>query len=607
MAQPLAPWDLQVSTLARTIFTPDVTAPSIPVNLVASGFSQSTIRLVWSASSDSQSGIGSYAIYRSATSGGSYTFLSSSLLPQFDDTTVAGSQTWFYKVLAIDGAGNPSALSSSASATTPDQTAPGVPGTPTLVSATTTSITLTWTASTDTGGSGLKGYDVERNGQIIAQDVATISYADTGLISSTSYSYRVRAKDNAGNLGNYSPSQSLSTSGAAGAVAWNGASTPTQSPQQNVAYDLNLASLTTGAAGARVVSGALLSGHSLSALHVIGTTASAPGTTTSPTIRIFDAEQLANEVDFEARSASAGILRAVRFTSLADVQANTLQDAQANHVVFEPNIRRSGVGSARFNILNADSTSSGGIRLYISPAQTLFGNNSEYYVQWSQYLPAAFCNGLFPGTPGIGDGIHSNGFKQLICSHFSASNQNNEVVMENSFQMGCPLAYYQDGSSFVQFSQAWSSACNSSDFRFQNAIDNGGAVTNCPTAWARWGPMYSMPTYTGTPHAQNGGAKYVPDVYMTFMVRNKIGTLGTASSTYESWCAVSGQAPKKMHSYIGNIKLGTANGGHNAIWLLPYQTGKSPGVGYDTFTCYDEVLTGTQPIPFPGGFTVTPG
>ena len=40
---------------------------------------------------------------------------------------------------------------------------------------------------------GASGYDVERGGVVIAQNVAVNSYADTGLSSSTLYTYRVRA------------------------------------------------------------------------------------------------------------------------------------------------------------------------------------------------------------------------------------------------------------------------------------------------------------------------------------------------------------------------------------------------------------------------------
>lgn len=48
-------------------------------------------------------------------------------------------------------------------------------------------IDLTWDAIT-----GALGYDVERNGAVIALDVATTSYSDTGLSPDTEYTHRVR-------------------------------------------------------------------------------------------------------------------------------------------------------------------------------------------------------------------------------------------------------------------------------------------------------------------------------------------------------------------------------------------------------------------------------
>ena len=73
-----------------------------------------------------------------------------------------------------------------------------------------TQINLAWTAATD--NVGVTGYRVERcqgagctNFAQIATPTAT-SYNDTGLTAATSYSYRVRATDAAGNLGGYSKS-----------------------------------------------------------------------------------------------------------------------------------------------------------------------------------------------------------------------------------------------------------------------------------------------------------------------------------------------------------------------------------------------------------------
>ncbi len=93
------------------------------------------------------------------------------------------------------------------------------PTAPTSLSATVASsaqINLNWTASTD--NVGVTGYLVERcQGSACSSftQIGTptaISYSDTGLTVSTSYSYRVRATDAAGNLSGYSGIVSATTS-----------------------------------------------------------------------------------------------------------------------------------------------------------------------------------------------------------------------------------------------------------------------------------------------------------------------------------------------------------------------------------------------------------
>ena len=78
--------------------------------------------------------------------------------------------------------------------------APTVPAGLTATAASCSQINLSWTASTDTGGSGLKGYNVYRNGVFLKQVLApATSTSDTGLTASASYSYTVLAIDNANN------------------------------------------------------------------------------------------------------------------------------------------------------------------------------------------------------------------------------------------------------------------------------------------------------------------------------------------------------------------------------------------------------------------------
>src|SRR5438552_12390134 len=96
-------------------------------------------------------------------------------------------------------------------ATRPDRYSPTVPTGLTASSASCSQINLAWTASTDTGGSGLKGYNVYRNGVFVKQVAPATSTPDTGLAASTAYSYAVAALDNAGNQSATSIPASAST------------------------------------------------------------------------------------------------------------------------------------------------------------------------------------------------------------------------------------------------------------------------------------------------------------------------------------------------------------------------------------------------------------
>jgi glucose/arabinose dehydrogenase/chitodextrinase len=98
-----------------------------------------------------------------------------------------------------------------------DTTPPSVPANLTATAASSTQVDLGWNASTD--NVGVAGYQVERcqgtgcsNFTLLAT-VPGLTYNNTGLSPSTSYSYRVRATDAAGNLSGYSNAASATTQG----------------------------------------------------------------------------------------------------------------------------------------------------------------------------------------------------------------------------------------------------------------------------------------------------------------------------------------------------------------------------------------------------------
>ncbi|WP_349985020.1 glycosyl hydrolase family 18 protein [Stenotrophomonas sp. WHRI 8082] len=112
----------------------------------------------------------------------------------------AGSHT--LRAVATDN-GNATAstatITITVNAASGDTTAPSVPGGLSVGTRTANSVALSWTAASDnSGGSGVAGYDVYRNGALVGSP-SSPSYVDGGLLPSTAYSYRVRARDNAGN------------------------------------------------------------------------------------------------------------------------------------------------------------------------------------------------------------------------------------------------------------------------------------------------------------------------------------------------------------------------------------------------------------------------
>jgi len=81
-----------------------------------------------------------------------------------------------------------------------DTLPPTVPQPLTAVAATCNQSNLSWPASTDSGGSGLKGYNIYRNGSYIKQVIApATTTTDPGLTASTNYTYTALAVDNANN------------------------------------------------------------------------------------------------------------------------------------------------------------------------------------------------------------------------------------------------------------------------------------------------------------------------------------------------------------------------------------------------------------------------
>jgi chitodextrinase len=197
----------------------DIIAPSAPTGLsaVTSAITATTssVALSWSPSTDNVA-VAGYDVFRGANKIATVTG------PAYTDPSVTSNLGYSYTVVAFDAAGNRS-IASTPLSVTPNQASLNVtvsgqlstdilglpqndifpPSAPTnltastsAVTATVSSVTLSWSAATD--NVAVTGYDVFRDGAKIAT-VTSTGYTDPSVTSSVTYSYTVKAFDAAGN------------------------------------------------------------------------------------------------------------------------------------------------------------------------------------------------------------------------------------------------------------------------------------------------------------------------------------------------------------------------------------------------------------------------
>jgi chitodextrinase len=173
----------------------DTNAPTVPTSLRTTSLQANRVDLAWNASTDNVA-VTSYKIYR----GGSLAGTVSGTTLSFQDTTVAPNTSYSYTFEAFDAANNGSGPSAPLSVTTPLGASDSQPPTaPTNVQATAIShaqVHLTWDASSD--NVGVAGYRIYRNGNSTPVGTvggSTLTFDDTTVAPSTTYTYKVDAVD----------------------------------------------------------------------------------------------------------------------------------------------------------------------------------------------------------------------------------------------------------------------------------------------------------------------------------------------------------------------------------------------------------------------------
>ncbi len=185
----------------------DTQAPSAPLNLTASGTTETTTNLSWNASTDNV-GVTAYNIYYQGN------VISNTSSTSSNITGMSAGNSYTFHVTALDAAGNESGASNTVTVNTSggggDTQAPTRPLNLTASGTSETTTNLLWSASTD--NVGVTAYNIYYGGSVIGSVNGT-SANITGMSSGNSYSFYVTALDAAGNESGASNTVTVTTTG----------------------------------------------------------------------------------------------------------------------------------------------------------------------------------------------------------------------------------------------------------------------------------------------------------------------------------------------------------------------------------------------------------
>ncbi|MCY9530338.1 glycosyl hydrolase family 18 protein [Paenibacillus alvei] len=173
---------------------PDTEPPSVPTNVIVTAKTSTSVSLSWTASTDNV-GVTGYTV--------SYGTQSVSVSnPNAVISGLTPDTNYTFTVTAKDAKGNQSAASAPLTVKTApagsggDTTPPTAPSNLQVTGKSATSVTLSWSASTD--NVGVSGYTVSYGTNAVNVTDTTVTI--TGLTPNTNYVFTVIAKDAAGNV-----------------------------------------------------------------------------------------------------------------------------------------------------------------------------------------------------------------------------------------------------------------------------------------------------------------------------------------------------------------------------------------------------------------------
>jgi len=569
----------------------DTTPPTVPTSLTATAISSSQINLSWTASTDNV-GVTGYNVFRGGVKIGTVPGTS------FQDSGLSASTSYTYNVSAFDAAGNTSAQSAGASATTQAvSSGPAISGV-SVGSITTTGAMVSWTTDVVATTQVEYGTTTAYGSRTTLDSALATSHsvALTGLSTNTLYHYRVRSKNSSGvesisgdfafqtsSVVDTTP-PSIAITAPANGVTVSGSVTVSANASDNV----GVASVQFFLDGSNLGSLLIVSPYS-----VAWNTATASNGAHTLTAQAKDAVgNVGNAVavnvtaanststatqDFQARCAQPGVIVCQGFDTAA-IFSTGFTPSTSNGTVMTQDATTARSGTSAHCVVPAQ-TGPDACGSFVQPFGQTFGQNSTFYVQYAQKIDANILNQHPANTY----------FKQqIIASAEGGTCASKELTTVNLYDRGFPGMYSQCGGDTFQI------AIPTNDFLLEQGdqtialgdpVDSG---YNCHYQIQNNGP--------------NSCANYPAGVWVTYYYKVQIGTWGSPNSNIYAWRALPNEGYKEFVKITNHTLLNNeAGSGYNIVDLLNYYTSRNGGVSYGSTgnTWYDELIVSTQPIAAP--------
>lgn len=195
-----------IDAISITPVVTDNQAPTAITDLTAGSTTSSSTSLSWGASTDNV-GVTDYEVFQNGASIGL-----SGGATSFNVTNLTAATTYAFTVVALDAAGNTSAVSNSVNVTTTSSTDTQAPSAITDLAAgsvTSSTAALSWSASTD--NVAVVDYEVFQDGVTIGVSGGATSFNVANLAAETSYAFTAVAIDGAGNTSALSNTVNVTT------------------------------------------------------------------------------------------------------------------------------------------------------------------------------------------------------------------------------------------------------------------------------------------------------------------------------------------------------------------------------------------------------------